>query len=169
MAGWELFAEQRQERDFYSHSYRIAAKSPDNKLVISGQLNIPAEVFFKGGFGMTEILYHQGFEMQTYRATDQVYYHQMSYKEVDSWNSLAPFDGFAQIPMVPELKSFADFKLFNFNSTAPNEIYIPSNSVDECLDRILQLQYPKQQEIKKGLILPDAKPIVQAKIYSLAA
>jgi hypothetical protein len=42
-------------------------------------------------------------------------------------------------------------------------------NIDDLFNRILQIQYPQQQEIKKGLIMPEKKPIIQAKIFSLVA
>ncbi len=46
----------------------------------------------------------------------------------------------------PVCRSLKELRLFAKDWTAPKESYVPSNSVEECLSRILQLQHPKQQE-----------------------
>jgi hypothetical protein len=109
-----------------------------------------------------------GFDMQQYNARDVFrYVHQ---DEVNSWKALSPVDMTASTMATERQLVMRDFKCFKpLDGDTQKEIYIPEKNVDDLFNEILKLQYPQQQEIKKGLILPEAKPIIQAKILTLAA
>lgn len=168
--GWKFHSEQHYEVYQDCHAIRLAVTSPDNYMVISGVARIRAQELMEpyGGFGQRERWQHHGFDMQQYNAKDVFRYAHAD--EVKSWMALTPTD--MTIPtMATERQIYMrDFKCF---AAVPegnqNEIYIPEESVDDMFNKILQLQYPQQQEIKRGLIMPERKPIIQAKIFTLAA
>lgn len=90
--------------------------------------------------------------------------------EINSWSGLSAVDISQQTFASERQIAMRDFKfLAPVKGDTQNEIYIPENSVDALFNEILKIQYPQQQEIKKGLIMPEAKPLIQAKIFSLAA
>jgi hypothetical protein len=112
---------------------------------------------------LSELLYHKGIDMTGYKEGDRVI---VSVWGSQMWNELdamLPCDGFANVHHGE--RTIGKLKLFNYTES-PKEIYLPPSSVDECLNRILQLQYPEQKLIKSAEV---KKPIIQAKIYSLAA
>jgi hypothetical protein len=173
--GWEILAEQRMLDYAFAHEMRIACIDPEKKMAISGALRISPEYYQYGGRSLADLLYHsEGMELKSYQATDRVVQYTMSPGEVASLNRLRPTDGFAYVPLpehssVYSSMSFADLNLFKYDTSAPNEIYVSKASEGELLDRILQLQHPKQAEIKNGLWKPEARPIIQARVFSLAA
>lgn len=182
--GWEILAEERQSYFEDAHEVHIAARSPDSLLLIYGVHKVPMRELIARACNdhqrflsqyMGYFLFDHGVEMKQYRAQDQIRIYEFAKCTIDAFNSMRPIDPFASTDWDMRTLSFKDMKVFSYNTSAPNEIYIPSKSVDECLDRILQLQFPEQQDIKKKLATVSdrdaeiARPVVQAKIYSLAA
>lgn len=167
--GWKFHSEEHYEPYQDYHAIRLAVTSPDTAMAISGVLRIPAMELMNtsGAMWRERVLYH-GFDMQQYNAKDVF---RVSYpEEISSWRGLSPVD-ITQPTMATDRQiTMREFKVFSpSEQNTENEIYIPEESIDEMFNKILKLQYPQQQEIKKGLIMPEKKPIIQAKIFSLVA
>lgn len=169
--GWQVLADEYQDHERDANGICLAVKSPDNKVAISGRLWLERRILYEAMHGnyrdLTDILFHRGFDMQMYTAEDTV--RAMPQIDLASFNAVQPIDVYAPLDIDMRTFRFRDFKLFQYDESAPKEIYVPQQSVSEMFDRILQLQFPEQQDIKKRLILPDAKPVLQAKILTLAA
>lgn len=178
--GWDIVANEYVDHYSGSHVIRLGAQSPDGKILISGDLHIPygqilgardptvqqSFMLHNSPFDVTEIARY-GLDMATYTMRDSF--------SIMPGEELSRFNG--MIPVMPEMTPFEvstqqrdlqKIKLFEQRSGI-KEIIIPAKSVDECLDRILQLQYPQQKEMKKGLVLPEKQPIIQAKLFTLSA
>lgn len=170
--GWKFHCDEHFESYHNCHVIRLAATSPDNYVVISGVGRIHPQELMEpyGGLygGQREIWSRRGFDMQQYNAKDVFRY--VPHEDVKSWQALTPVDMTMESIINERQIYMRDFRCFQpIPDGAKNEIYIPEENVDELLNKILRLQYPEQQEIKKGIIMPDRKPIIQAKIFSLAA
>jgi hypothetical protein len=172
--GWRFSADEHYQPYEDCWAIRLAATDPDNNLVIAGVLRLPSPLHLERGHGyggmFEDRLFGHGFDLHQYHtAKNMVRY--MDAAEVASWKALTAVNMFEPTTATERQIVMRDFKVFQPESAVERikEIYVPSESVDECLDRILQLQYPQQQEIKMGLIMPEAKPIIQAKILTLAA
>lgn len=163
-AGWGLFASEGFFDYAVARRVSLAAKSPDNKLVIMGEMQLPMRYFYQNQMSLLEMLRQTGVEMQTYRSNDRVIVHNLSSQFWSAADEMLPVDGFANIDMSE--RSIGELKLFSYQEAA-KEIVIPQMSVGDCLDRILQIQYPKQKSLRD--LSEVQKPIIQAKIYSLAA
>lgn len=155
------------------HLVRIAAESPDHKLIITGQVSIPyAQLYHsqRNSYGIPEIFLHGIMHMTVYTFKDTVYqsvhpgYPSIhGYSEYDQLNCALPID-----PTQPSYSMEGKpLKIFKYVDSQKPEIFIPPTAVDQCLDLILKLQYPEQEKIKKGLILPTSAPKIQAQIFSL--
>lgn len=170
--GWKFHSEEHYEPYHNAHAIRLAVTSPDNYMVISGVARLRMEELmepFSGhGYGLRDRWHHHGFDMQQYNSKDV--FRVADREEVQSWTALFPADMTAPTMIDYRNIRMRDFKVFQpLPEGAKNEIFIPEENVDELLNKILRLQYPEQQEMKKSLILPERKPIIQAKIFSLAA
>lgn len=176
--GWELLSSQEKDFEHRGTVLRIGAKSPDGVVMISGCVLFRDEYAFGqdrmytsprfSGLPPIDALFREGgMRMNQYSAKDR--FAVMKPMDFTSMNAMKPFDPYASTEFCPRTDDYRALELFKSKPEIANEIYIPSNSVTECLNRILQLQYPEQQKIKENLIMPGAKPIIQAKILSLAA
>jgi hypothetical protein len=165
--GWQIFAHQQMCPYEFAQEIMISAKAPDNRLMIMGRKKITPDRVYGGSRGLVEMLYHAGIEMTAYRSNDMVSIYEMPRTDWLAMDAMLPCDGFANVDLKSERQSFETLNLFKFTES-PKEIYIPQTSVDDCLNKILQLQFPKQVELKKNAALVE-RPIIQAKIYSLAA
>lgn len=169
--GWNFHSEEHYEAYQDCHAIRLAVTSPDTAMVISGVARIRQQELMEPygrRFGSQIDIWHQrGFDMQQYNAKDV--FRVAHQEDIQSWKALSPID--ITRPSVCDYRNIAmrEFKVFQPIEQMTQEIYIPEDSVDEMFNKILKLQYPQQQEIKKGLIMPAAKPIIQAKIFSLVA
>lgn len=163
--GWELFGSEDMCDMSMSKRIRLTCTSPDKALAISGCFMLP----FRGRYDEDPLknLFDYGMQMQQYTAKDRVV--QMPQMDVLSFTAAREIDLSEPIIVKERDFRFGSFEFFKYAQEETKEIYIPPQSVSECLDRILQLQYPEQQEIKKGLIMPEAKPLVQARILTLVA
>lgn len=164
--GWKFNAEEHYEPYNNCHAIRLAVNSPDNNLIISGVFRMNREEMM-GQYNYNRFS-DRPFEMQQYHSPRDVFRY-ADRDEVNSWSAMQAVD--VTMPSVATDRQIAmrDFKFFQAAQGQTNDIYIPEANVDELLNKILMIQYPEQQEIKKGLIMPEAKPIIQAKIFSLAA
>lgn len=168
-AGWKFHADESDDVLYRCRRIRLAVTSPDQYVVLSGTYTV----------GLSEIrsltatylnewqgILDRPFELQQFTARDV--FRTIDSDELKSWSRLEEVD-----PTIETFMRSKDFRMKDFKFLAPaigknNDIYIPPENVDELLNKILAIQYPQQQEIKKGLIMPEKKPIIQAKIYSLA-
>jgi hypothetical protein len=151
-------------RDAYAKEIRLALKHPENDIMISGRAEIGMEHLYHGPQGLVELLYHGGVEMQEYRGGSVCRYYEIKAEDWRALSSMRPCDGFARV-LSYETKRFDELELFKYTETS-KEIIIPYQSVDECLNRILQLQFPERKKFEPGEV---QKPVIQAKIYTLAA
>lgn len=166
--GWQLLAEESRDDIYDGWRIRIGAKSPDNAILITGVANLDYRHLHEyGGRGVVEHLFHRGgMKMQQWSSRDKVAI--LPHSEIESMHAMMPFDPYEPVARRMGDISYRGLNVFNYEWQAPKEIYVPANSVSECLDRILQLQYPEQQAIKK-LVGIEKKPIIEARILSLAA
>ena len=165
--GWEIMA--YETRNTYSDSIRldIGATSPDRTLIVHGRLAVPyghlMGSFSEYGSPILNHLASGGIQMSHYTATDR--YIQLPSVDFTSLSAMAPIDIYST---TRSTGFFGDLKCFKYRDESPS-IYIHPHSENELLDMLLKIQYPNQQEIKKKLILPDAKPIIKAQVFTLAA
>lgn len=185
--GWEVLASEKVVDHHYAKRIRVAVKSPDRKLVITGSVEIPcqdlhaAQAQLMGHYinsapmhGMDKFpLVQRGFnqiQMEVYTAQDR--FVQVNRPFMDDMDDLRPitasFDPYRMPTGVRDLVDPRALKIFEYVDTT-NAIYIPPHNEDELLNMILKIQYPNQQEIKKRLVLPESKPIIKAQIFTLAA
>lgn len=162
--GWEFYATEEKTTDYGQfHQIHLAVTSPDKQMCLSGTMRIPYQELFNHF-----IDWGQPFEMRCYTSRDIV--RTMPQAELNSWKKMSQIDIYAETSIRTDEFRFSELNIFKKHLDAPKqEIYIPEKNVDDLLNEILKIQYPEQQEIKKGLIMPERKPIVQAKILSLAA
>lgn len=162
--GWEVFGHEEQKRMSLEHALRVAVKSPDNRLVISGVLQLPYELMrFGDESRLYDVIAARGIEMKMYQASDMIHSYEMPLGDLASWRNLEPIDVFA--PMDFSRVTMRDLKLFKYEHCAPKEIFVPAESVDDCLNRILQLQYPDMKKFREDKVIP----VVQARVLTLAA
>ncbi len=166
--GWKFHTEEHEDLYRDAHVIHLAATSPDNYMVISGRHYVRREEIMNYSYsGISRMIGERGIEMQQYNSKDVFRYTDAD--TVKSWMALSPTDMTMPTEASERQIYMRDFKVFAPSSDgAKNEIFIPEENVDELLNKILKLQYPEQQEMKKGLIMPERKPIIQAKIFSLA-
>ena len=165
--GWQVFAAQQMSPKEYAMEIMVSVKAPDNKLMIMGRYKLRAEHLVQNRRALLEGLCQAGIDMQSYQATDKAAVYETPKYDWNMMNAMAPCDGFASVDLGPQVIGFDKLNLFKFTEN-PKEIYIPHSSVDECLNRILQLQFPKQDEIKRNGAKVE-RPVIQAKIYAMAA
>lgn len=166
--GWKFHAEEHFEPEFSCHKIRLAVTSPDQYVIISGYIRISMHELIPNNYYNYNRWVDRPVEMQQFTAKDV--FRVTDRFEIDSWSNLSEVD--ITRPTMARERDIAmrDFKFLSpATGTQVNEIYIPEKNVDDLFNEILKIQYPQQQEIKKGLIMPEAKPIIQAKIFSLAA
>ena len=161
---WELFA--AQEFSPYSHEIRVrvTCESPMNDFLLTGFLDIEPRYFIERNHTIYEYLARCHLPMTQYKATDRCVIHEVTNYEWNSLISSLPFDGFMN---VPKEFNFKELNLFKQNENA-KEIYIPVDSVDDCFNKILQLQRPEILQMNKKIEEIKA-PKILAKVYSLAA
>lgn len=166
--GWAVYVNEQIARHSYEKEIQLAVKSPDNKLLIMGEMRVRPEMLFghNKDRGLVGLLMGQGIKMQTYRSCDIVVRQYVPETIWQSFDTLETSDGFASVSMSDEHKALEEFKIFR-NAAPSKEIFIPYNTVDQCLNQILTLQRPEQLEIKKGQKI--MRPEYEARIYALAA
>lgn len=148
----------------------IGAQSPDKRIIIKGNVFIDMGMFH-GAYGsgmnhgepMLNYLSRGGIECQEYQCSDK--YATISEFDFSMLSGMKPINPYA---MTTASKNYKELKCFEYKDESPS-IYIPPQNENELLDMILKIQYPNQQEIKKRLILPEVKPIIKARIFTLAA
>lgn len=163
--GWEINASEHYDMYQNEKIITIGAVDPEKKIFLRGRFNVPSLSSMMGYNHEEKMLLNMVVPMGVYTIKDTV----MIRPEPDmsSMRMMRPVDLYSTTEYSPRSVSMRDFDFFKY---APSqEIYIPPESVSECLDRILQLQYPEQMEIKKKLILPESKPLITARILTLAA
>lgn len=174
--GWKFTASQHKDEYSGRIAVNLAATDPTKYVVIAGNFMINPQEFLQGDWHRSYMQQWDGdpwgrrsIEMQQFTARDV--FRTIGQQELQSWQGMELIDVTMATHAQPReiyMGSFNFFKKISGLEEAKQEIYIPQKSVDELLNEILKIQYPEQQKIKKGLILPEAKPIIQAKIFSLA-
>lgn len=165
--GWQVFASESFSQHRFEKVVNLAVKDPGDNLMIAGEFAInPRVLFDKSGTEIHKMLYQVGIDMRQFRATDRMHIYSDTASTWAAMNAMEPCDGFANIDCSGVVKDIRELKLFSYKENA-KEIYLPPNSVDECLNQILKLQYPERQIVKPGEAV--VKPVIQAKIYQLAA
>lgn len=136
-SGWQISAEE----DHYNYSLRIAIKHPELKL-----------------YGISNVIAHRMFERDL-RGRDsglEVLIERISAGDLQivttvgpmqSWEMFNPVDAEPRL-ILTEARSIEDFKIFR-PLAKEKEIIVPKESVSELLERIHQLQDPKQTEIRE--------------------
>jgi hypothetical protein len=164
--GWQILAEEHQ--DLYSdrHVVRLGCHSPDKRALISGQFALHMGEILNHGSQYMEMLFQHGFDMQSYSFRDT--YATLDPVDFKSLNSLNPVNIHAPVDLSTRTLDYRKIRCFEYIEDTGKEIFIKPSSVDGCLNMILKIQHPEQQQLKKSLILPEKKPIIQAKIFSLA-
>lgn len=190
--GWEIFAEEQTDLYAGQRTVRVAAKAPDRKLVITGSVNLEihhmhlANYAMEAMYTMREPYNYMGqmkaagietpmlqrafdvIDMQYYTAQDR--YMHVDHHFIGQMNNLRPIEAYSMpsfdVRGMDTKTHPKDLKIFSYIEDT-EKIYIPSE--DQLLDKLLQMQYPLQQEIKKKLVLPESKPIIKAQIFTLAA
>lgn len=166
--GWKIFVNEEMSPCKFEKDICLAVRDPEAKIMIMGRLSVRGEELFgrDRGYSLVERLARIGIDMQTYRATDRCY-DQRGWLQMDA---MEPSDGFASINVGHEERDIRELKLFKTLENA-QEIFVPYQSVDECLNRILTLQFPDREKFKqhRSDVTNVERPIIQAKIYSLAA
>lgn len=161
--GWHVYGDSRQCLHSDRLELTLGIKSPENDLVVLGRTFLPRKLFYTNS--VQEVL-RQGVQMQQYTIRSTYVPTELNVGWVAA-DSMTENDGLLYIPREPVVRDLSELKLFD-NSQECREIIVPPSSVDECLNRILELQYPEQQLIKQASSGAKEKPIVSAKIYQLA-
>lgn len=162
---WQLFADQQTAIDAYRYLMRVTCKSPRDDFIITGTMSVAPELMYANK--LVEYLYSIRLDMQQYKANDHCIIYEQPKFDWDSLNSSLPFDGFANVPTRGDKVRFEELKLFEFKES-PREIFVPIETVDDCLNKILQIQRPQILQMNKKIQEIQA-PKILAKVYSLAA
>lgn len=172
--GWKFSSS--TQSDEYSRAFlvRIAATSPDNRTIMAGTFCLPLEEIFAPAhlynLMQSEFSHYYGRIVQMGIYDSKHVFETISVPELNTWTRMTAVDVMQAQSISRRTFSMKDFNFFKqFEDQSSSDIYIPEKSVDDLFNEILKIQYPQQQEIKKGLIMPEKKPIIQAKIFSLVA
>lgn len=169
--GWKFSADEKFDEYQRVHRVYLAVTSPDNEITIAGNFYVDLQRLnyaIETGWGAH--VFNGCIDMKQYNCKDV--FRTIGMDELNQWQGLRAIDIREPTVLMQRdfrLRDFKFFKQLEGHQETQNEIYIPNESVDDLFNKILQIQYPQQQEIKKGLIMPESKPIIQAKIYSLVA
>lgn len=166
--GWEIMAEDARDDYCMGHRLRLGLLSPEKRFVVTGNIHIPYQELFQGQVDWMSIMHRYGFQdMGMIHQRDMI--KTFPHAEISRINSMKSFNPYEPVVARSEDLYRGTFKFFNYVEGNNKEIIIPPANVEECLNQILKLQYPEQMNIKKKLLLPETKPIIQAKIFTLAA
>ncbi len=170
-AGWNFSAHEEHNNYLNCHEVQLIVTSPDKYVVMTGYLRFdPQEIYARNSYHYGDFKSYDHIELQQFTANSV--FRTESVQNIHRWEMATPIDIRAETFMHERDWRMRDFKFFKQLDEPvqepQKEIYIPNESVDDLFNKILQIQYPEQQEIKKKLILPESKPIIQAKIFSLA-
>lgn len=178
--GWKFHAEEEYQPEYSAHRVRLAVTSPDGYVIIAGNLIIRRSDLLLGHphhrdhmidslqYAYGSMFDRRPIEMQQFTSRDVFRYTER--EDIDSWNNLTAVDVMSTTWANERQIYMGDFKfLKQISGTPETQIFIPEATVDDLFNQILKIQYPQQQEIKKGLIMPEKKQILQAQVFSLAA
>lgn len=149
--GWTLNAHEDAFRDTREHRIHIAAVDSDKRCAVETMFRVPYNIMFDN---YRSVLYEDlakfGLNQCSMYTKKDIIRALPDSPIINSFNSMQEFDPFIQ-KGIDKYEDFrvGDFKFFNYEQ--PKEIYLPYNTEKECLDRLLQLQYPKQEEIRERL------------------
>lgn len=162
-SGWEVFFKSDRSRYLDAQIIQVALTDPDKRMLIAGYYNLSGREALSMGNDYRFIFEH-GIKCQSYQLTDRI----MTYEEPhrDWWrmsSEFKPCDGL----LPANWKAISELPLMQRSNDEGSAIYIDQASVDDCLNRILQVQYPKQEELK--MLVTKTPPVIQARIFSIAA
>lgn len=170
--GWKIFASQERQFNQDSLSLMVAARDPSEQIMIQGQLAIPMSTLMQTGrdaqYSLMELALRVGVKAGYYKVRDQAHIYQMDRGFYSSLESLEACDGTLDAEALTERKDLRDLNFFTYKEEA-KEIYLPSSSIDDCLNRILEIQKPSMDKIKEAQKSKEVIPAIQAKIYQIAA
>lgn len=168
--GWNFYADEGRYEEQDCWRIHLAASSPDGQVVISGQRLIPrGDLYGRYDPQWSEQLMYSGFDMDHYTIKDIFRTHHIPMFDIASWSRLTPVDikaeTFVRNEQIYYLRDFRVFKPLEINEFE-KQIYVPQENVDDLFNKILQIQF-KESKLQKKLLIPETKPIVQARIFSL--
>lgn len=132
-AGWQLSVEQNP----FEFNFRTALHHPDGLYGISMPVRLP------GVMSNNPEVYLENVSIPIVFMARDVKVHYI----MDNLSGFQPID--AEPTFINEIKNIEDFKIFRPVKTPEHEIIIPQDKVPELLDKILQMQDPKQKEIRE--------------------
>lgn len=150
-AGWDLSI---QQQSFIN--------SPDPQITLAMRLPASGESLYAISHGASIRRWYEEIRRGNYRAYDSIEFHvqcmgsspQVQYVTLPRGTGFQKFNSFNAIPFEVDaptfkripLKDLVPFKTINPDSS---EIWIPQDKVNEALERIIELQAPKQKEIRE--------------------
>lgn len=171
--GWVIHTSEERSLDNYdARNLTLSLRDPNNAMIILARWRM--NMYRYSDKDAYYLLMHVGIEAKGYMANDVVRSeHYMSSRDLASFDSLTLSNGMINIPDPAEsyYGYVKDFKFFNEQQVKVKEIYLPPDSVDDCLNRALELQWPEHKKWKqeyKDSNLVDV-PKIEARIYSLVA
>ncbi len=169
--GWSIHASQNYRADYDAQEIRLAARCPDKRMLITGVKTLGMREMMEFDRGVIYSIM-EGFRMQSYH-TERDMVQTMGVADWNSYERLSEVDVYepTQMSIRDMQRNFRDLRIFKEAEPLreTKEIYIPLESVDECLNRILELQWPEAKDNRGKLIMPEAKPIITAQILTLAS
>lgn len=166
-SGWEVWAGEKLADFHHAKIIDIALTTPRKELMLAGRLKLNYRDVVADPRGFSHAL-SIGVECQLYRINDRVMVIQEPHRDwAKGMESLEPVDGLLYRPIGDS--DYIDVRSFKHmrREEEGRPIFIDRASVDDCLNRILQVQYPTQKVLKE--LGQQATPIMHAKIYSIAA
>lgn len=169
-AGWEVWVGEQFSKFTEEKILDIALTDPKRRICIKGQIRLSMRMILQSGRmeygkGVVDILRSGTFPFEYFERNDKAVVHSMEQRAWEAWDCMTLTDGLATISS--DERMMYELPMFKAPAEGGREILISKASVDECFNRILQVQYPMVQDLKdKGLL---NKPTLEAKIYTLAA
>lgn len=170
--GWKLSCDETFCDFSFTKRLRVVAQSPLNDFMLMGELYLNMDTG-RHLAKLAESLCSRGVTMQIYRVFDCIQVYAESKSTWDSMQRLTEWDGFASVPVLPDSGAYRHqiSELQIFKQARGSDIYLPEASVDECLNQILKMQYPKAKVLEslaaeKGKHV--SRPSIKAQIFSLA-
>lgn len=168
--GWKFSADERRDEYRAAHIITLAATSPDGRFAIRGnKIYGIQELFYRDkpqNIGWERWPNEAPWQMELFSCKEV--FREITPMEFSSWESMKAVD-IMEATYAKRHRRLDEFKFFKQTGTQhEKQIFIPPDTVDDLLNKILAIQYPEQQKIKNGLFMPDAKPIIQAQVFSLA-
>lgn len=171
--GWKFSASEKTTEGYGDrHLVNLAITCPRKEIILATSFIVPILDPRNPQYGHTSFDFYnrpRRLEMQAYRPNDV--FREIPSREFEAFDKMAGIFIHERTFMNSRTRRLKDFKFFKQIEEDPwakeNSIYVPKKNVDELFNEILKIQFPQQQEIKKGLIMPGTAPVIQAQIFSL--